>query len=533
MRKVATTYSVNNEYVDFTPGTRNGTLYGQRWLNNVQTDLIKIQEAAGLAEGDGSEARVLAGAVKVFQDRKMPVGVAYESMVYREPAAFDYTDLDAYFNGICLDAVDGSEEISEDNWPDLVPVLRSVVMRSHGVTEFSCVVVGNVVTLTNTVASSGLLSAIENWNDSFKRYEEILTVSIDGSLYEVAGVDSASRTILTIGNPPQGSGAAVFYPNRLVSDNTKCRIHNPLNAEILDNWEEQTIATSETINGIYYSEFYGEFFVVGNNGVIYRSSDGSSWSSNTSGTTEPLYGVYGTTSPVIAVGGSGTAKILSGGSWIDFWTGETTATLFSCIFTVSKSIAVGTNGTGIYDNSEFSIGFANSIRDVMLIGDRIIIVGDGGMIAYSDDNAASWVFVSSGVTDTLNAITHSRGKVAVDGLIIVAVGSNGAIVRSLDCGESWDAVDSGSSSDINAVCSIDRQFVAVGDNGLILVSESSGYKWGAHTSPVSDSFFAVQSNGEYIVACGADGTIIRTEIRSNLLSTPFYYKYLHGGRYVP
>ena len=121
MRRVASTFSVNNEFKDFQAGTRNGTVYPSRWLNDVQRELLGIQTAAGVSEGAGSDGRVLASIKKIWMDERRKPGTEYSGLVYREPAAFDVGDLDAYFNGICLDAIDGSQDFSDANWPDLVP----------------------------------------------------------------------------------------------------------------------------------------------------------------------------------------------------------------------------------------------------------------------------------------------------------------------------------------------------------------------------------------------------------------------------
>jgi photosystem II stability/assembly factor-like uncharacterized protein len=69
--------------------------------------------------------------------------------------------------------------------------------------------------------------------------------------------------------------------------------------------------------------------------------------------------------------------------------------------------------------------------------DRLFTVGERGLIAYSDDNGASWQQASVPVSATLTAITFTTSGQGW------AVGHGGTILRSNDAGESWEKVFDG------------------------------------------------------------------------------------------
>jgi hypothetical protein len=56
-----------------------------------------------------------------------------------------------------------------------------------------------------------------------------------------------------------------------------------------NSWTERTSGTSEDLYEVTYGN--GLFVVVGEDGIIFTSSDGNSWTERTSGTSEDLFGV--------------------------------------------------------------------------------------------------------------------------------------------------------------------------------------------------------------------------------------------------
>ena len=110
---------------------------------------------------------------------------------------------------------------------------------------------------------------------------------------------------------------------------------------------------------------------VGENGTILTSSDGTTWTSRTSGTSNNLVGVTYANSTFVVMGASGTILTSSDGTT---WTSRTS----------------GTNDAlyrGTYANSTF------------------VVVGDNGTILTSSDGT-SWTSRTSGTTETLNGVTY-------------------------------------------------------------------------------------------------------------------------------
>lgn len=71
------------------------------------------------------------------------------------------------------------------------------------------------------------------------------------------------------------------------------------------------------------------------------------------------------------------------------------------------------------------------LRDIAKAGDRLVAVGDNGLIIHSDDHGKTWVQASVPVSTDLNAVFFS------DPLNGWAVGHGAAILHSADAGQSW------------------------------------------------------------------------------------------------
>ena len=106
-------------------------------------------------------------------------------------------------------------------------------------------------------------------------------------------------------------------------------------------WSIMSSGTTENLNGVWGSSS-SDVFAVGGFGTIVHY-DGTSWSEITSPTTENLYSVWGSSSSdVFAVGYAGTIVHYDGTSW-----SEMTSPTSSILFGVwgSSVFAVGRSGT--------------------------------------------------------------------------------------------------------------------------------------------------------------------------------------------
>lgn len=131
-----------------------------------------------------------------------------------------------------------------------------------------------------------------------------------------------------------------------------------------------------------------------------------------------------------------------------------------------------------------------------------VLVGQGGLIARSEDNGVTWSVKPSGITGGLHGVWG-------EGEQIIAAGDLGVILRSMDGGETWTAVSSGTASHLTAVWGTDNNVVVVG-SGIILRSTDGGATWTSTFSNPTSSFTAVWGTESAIVAVGSQGVARRS-----------------------
>jgi len=169
-------------------------------------------------------------------------------------------------------------------------------------------------------------------------------------------------------------------------------------------------------------------WAVGNEGRIYRTTDGVAWGSQTSGTTANLHGVRAlSTSIVWAVGASGTILYTSDGgtNWTPQASG-TTVTLRGVSAVDGTHVwAVGDGGTILFYNGSAWAPQESPVT-VQLNGvdgfdtSNIWAVGDGGTILYCDPPFIKRCYPTWGnpgqtmTVEVVGAYTHFNGSSVVD-----------------------------------------------------------------------------------------------------------------------
>jgi len=218
-------------------------------------------------------------------------------------------------------------------------------------------------------------------------------------------------------------------------------------------------------NGLTSNTDNSTFVAVGNNGIIFTSSDRTTWTRQTSGTSENLSGIAYGNGTFVSVGGNGTIR------------------------TSTDSVAwiTGTSGTSTTLNG---ITYANS---------KFVAVGNTGTILTSADGS-TWNVQTSGSTVNLYSVTYGNGK-------YVAVGGNsaGTILTSTD-GITWTAQVSGTVNILSGITYADGKFVAVGDSGTILTS-TDGISWTVHSSGGSEHLYGVNYASDTFIAIGLSGAV--------------------------
>ncbi len=244
-------------------------------------------------------------------------------------------------------------------------------------------------------------------------------------------------------------------------------------------WSEQTSPIpSVSCYGVKFTdETHG--WAVGDNGTILRTTDGSSWSPQTSPTTNTLFGIgFPDAANGWIVGGdlvASTGQILhstdGGGTW-------------------------GIQKSGIADIL-FGTAFVSSTHGWA--------VGAGGTILATTDGGSTWNPQTSGVTGALYWCSFGSATTGW------AVGDNGTILHTTDGGASWSPQHSGVNDALFSIANIGTQeaFIA-GDMGTILHTTDGGATWIYEYSRTPNGLFGIAvTASSQVFACGDYGAIIK------------------------
>lgn len=236
-------------------------------------------------------------------------------------------------------------------------------------------------------------------------------------------------------------------------------------------WEKQNITTKTTgLYGIWGSSIQNAF-AVGDAGVILHTTDGgASWNPQKSGSSEKLFGVWGTGKEVFVVGSNGV--ILHSADSGKTWKAQNSNT-----------------GVLLY------AVWGRSAKEVYAAGRE-------GTLLATTDGGASWSTLKSGTKAHLRAISGGKDSVVV-------VGEGGAILQSTD-GKSFSSRGSGKEK-LRAVFRSDQGYLACGEASL-LRSTDKGETWttqkipakaglvGVWESNSTSNAFALDTRGAMLIA---------------------------------
>ena len=116
-------------------------------------------------------------------------------------------------------------------------------------------------------------------------------------------------------------------------------------------------------------------------------------------------------------------------------------------------------------------------------GDRVVAVGERGVVIRSDDRGATWIQADVPVRATLTAVTF------VDGQTGFAVGHDAVILKTTDGGTSWSLVNFDPASQVvllNVRFRDARNGYVVGSNGQLWSTQDGGTSWQRRTLAVED-----------------------------------------------
>lgn len=199
-------------------------------------------------------------------------------------------------------------------------------------------------------------------------------------------------------------------------------------------------------------------------------------------------------------------------------------------FTAYLPLIINTKNGGLSWNivPDSSISISNNADDCAWLYDICFpnkkfgyAIGDSGTIIASIDSGNTWIKQSSGVIDSLLAMSF------IDSLTGYIVGSNGTILSTSNGGINWIKNNSNTTKNLKDIFFINKNYGwAVGDSGTILRTIDGGNRWSGNHLETDTTLNAVvftdTSNG-WVVS--TDGKIFHItdgggEIAINKLSLP-------------
>ena len=237
------------------------------------------------------------------------------------------------------------------------------------------------------------------------------------------------------------------------------------------------------LNGVTWTG--SQFVSVGYSGSIITSSDGTSWSTQSSGTSQGINDIIWTGSELLAVGHG---VILSSEDGI-VWNARIAADITSPLFDESSATHV-------------------NLHAITWTGSHLVAVGSDGKILTSVDGY-TWEIQTVGDLALYN-LTWTGEQ-------LIAVGESGTILTSPE-GFSWTERTSGTSKHLKGICWTGKHLIATGRSGTALTS-LDGISW----SPQNiDSIFYLNNviwAGNQVIAAGGSGYLFKSS--SNEFNNPY------------
>ncbi|MFK5892808.1 MAG: C13 family peptidase [Pseudomonadota bacterium] len=283
-------------------------------------------------------------------------------------------------------------------------------------------------------------------------------------------------------------------------------------------WTQQTSATNLRLNGIAYN---GNIFVsVGDNGKIISSKDGINWQQQSSTKSNNLYSIMYNGNQFLVTGESG--LILTSTDGINWHAANAgTNNIFEeVIWTGNKYIAIGKeskHSSGIIYSSQNGTSWSDQtpteqklsfIRNIAYNGSKMVALMRSHTI--SSDDGIKWL-----LPDEENTHFTDHHAIATNATETIIVGGNGSIFTSTD-EKNWQYFSSFNdyNTSYNDVYWNGNQFLIAGDNGRLL-SSSNRSNWQLESSGTQSNLNSIAWNEQTYVVVGDNGTVITSNTGIN------------------
>jgi subtilisin family serine protease len=239
------------------------------------------------------------------------------------------------------------------------------------------------------------------------------------------------------------------------------------------NWATAYVGSPKSLNAVIYGA--GRYVAVGGSGVIYTSTNRTSWVLAPTATTQTLWAVcYDATAGFVAVGENGAIVTSPDGLTWTFQPQVTSQRLNGVAFGNGRYVAAG--------GSFFTGAFQEAVTLV-------------------STNGISWRRTPNHAVDNLTTVEFANG-------LFVAVGGSGHVFTSED-GETWIDRRPPDSQRLYGIAQGNGVFVAVGDEGVIRNSQD-GLTWVTEREGRSEELRSIGFGAGRFVAGAFAGTLYVT-----------------------
>jgi hypothetical protein len=258
--------------------------------------------------------------------------------------------------------------------------------------------------------------------------EEVpLTNSISSSNTTFLCVGGATNLLIAAGT----KGSLAISPNipyPLVQTNTNGIIFTNNASTLGVLWYSLPAPTATTNDLAGIGAFSNSFYLVGGNGTLLRSPDGTNWTKLAAGTTNYLSGLASYTNNLMVLTGNG-GVILTSPDGLH-WSGQpsgTTNWLYRLRCVHGTLLTVGENGVMLSSTNgtnwtALRSGVTNWLNDAVMISNTCYVVGNQGVVLASTD-LLNWTNMGAITSKSLEGAATQNGQ-------LVVVGFEGSILRS-------------------------------------------------------------------------------------------------------
>ncbi len=315
--------------------------------------------------------------------------------------------------------------------------------------------------------------------------------------------------------------AAVFSQGRFVTTGEE---GTALWSDDLTRFEPGTLSptTADWLEGLAASD--GLVVAVGDNGAVYRSSDGKGWERVAAGfTTEWLRGVAHGAGLFVMVGENGwVASSPDGAAWTRRNSGVT-VNLNRVAFGDGRFLVVGDNGVimtsanGTLWTREADTVSSNALNTAVLSPGERLVAGDASMSL----RRPPFVWQDQ-LSDTISPSPAPAWEYAAsiwDGTRYVIGGRTGVLVESFRTNAPpfqdatfWFRLDDTPRNWLWDIAWVEGTYLAVGDRSTIL-SSATGVEWSLESVPevaAEQVLYGVGGSPDFGLAVGEDGLILRS-----------------------